>query len=515
MNIPDIRTVTVIGAGTMGSGIALTALRAGFEVRLYDISQAMLSRASEYIQHHLQRKNQEDRFAALSLIDKLEAFSGSDVVIEAAPEKLDIKKTLFRDISEICPPPALLVSNTSTLPITLLAASAEAPERVGGMHFFNPAPVLPLVEVIRAVQTSETAFQRMLGFARSLGKTPVAVNDTPGFIVNRVARPFYGEALKLLAEGAASHSDIDAIMEGIGFRMGPFRLMDLIGIDINFTAMKSMYEQTFFEPRYRPSLIQQQKIHAGHLGRKTGRGFYNYAETDDVAEPPQDSTETPAFSGKVLLLGEDWAPDLRASLQAAGMNVTGEPADDVAVAIVAASHERDLQKHVIVLDQRLSEWTPLLVQCYDKPLSEIASWMEHPQRLAGLDGLFFATSSRPTLARHAKWNHELEPLVEAFMAALQKQPVWIQETPGLVASRILCMLINEAAFAALEKVANPETIDLAMKLGVNYPKGLFEWGAALGYSRVLAILQHLYDEYGEDRYRPCVYLKQLVRMKND
>ncbi len=515
MSIPEIRTVTVIGAGTMGSGIALTALRAGFEVRLYDVSQDMLSRAADYIKHHLQRKNQMERFAALSLIDSLEAVSGSDVVIEAAPEKLDVKQSLFRDISQFCPAPALLVSNTSTLPITLLAASAQAPQRVGGMHFFNPAPVLPLVEVIRAAQTAETHFQRMLDFARALGKTPVAVNDTPGFIVNRVARPFYGEALKLLAEGAASHNDIDAVMEGIGFRMGPFRLMDLIGIDINFTAMKSMYEQTFFEPRYRPSLIQQQKIHAGHLGRKTGRGFYDYAEAEIAAESQPDSSETPVFRGKVLLLGEDWAPDLRASLQTADVSLTSETADDVAVALVAASREADLKKHVMALDQQLPEQVPMLVQCHDTPLSEIASWVQQPQRLAGLDMLFFAASPRPTLIRHPGLDPQTESRILPFLAALQKQPVWIQETPGLVAPRILSMLINEAAFAALERVADPETIDLAMKLGVNYPKGLFEWGAALGYHRVLAILRHLYEEYGEDRYRPCVYLKQLVRMKSE
>src|SRR3990172_7738346 len=277
MTSKSLPIIGVVGAGTMGSGIALVALYAGCEVYLQDAFPQALEKASAYIKGFLEKKDQSDRYKKLHLVNSLDDISPVGVVIEAALEQMDLKTEIFRKLDAVCPPPAVLTTNTSTLSVTAIAASTQHPQRVAGMHFFNPAPVLPLVEVIRAAQSSPATIQALVELAQAMGKTPVVPGDTPGFIVNRVARPFYGEALRLLGEGVASHADIDQIVEqGGGFRMGPFRLMDLIGIDVNTAAMQSLYAQTFPEPRYRPHWLQMQKVNAGALGRKSGRGFYEY-----------------------------------------------------------------------------------------------------------------------------------------------------------------------------------------------------------------------------------------------
>ena len=239
----------------MGSGIALTALYADHEVTLTDISPEALERAREYIEGHLSRKGFSDRFDRLAISQDLDALSGSDAVIEAALETLELKRELFAQLDRICPAPAILATNTSTLSVTAIAAATSAPERVAGMHFFNPAPVLKLVEIAKGTSTSQETVSSLV---ESMGKTPVVTSDSPGFIVNRVARPFYGEALRLLAERTASHEEIDVLATlGAGFRMGPFELMDLIGLDVNLAAATTMYKATFGEPRYRPHWLQR------------------------------------------------------------------------------------------------------------------------------------------------------------------------------------------------------------------------------------------------------------------
>ena len=272
--MPDV-TLGVLGAGTMGSGIALTGLLAGLRVVLVDVSPQIREQASAYIRQHLQRKGLEQRAAMLTLSDEAQALSGCQVVVEAIPEDLPLKQATFAELDRLCPPPAVLATNTSTLTVTAIASAAASRFRVAGMHFFNPAPVMPLVEVARGAETSEQAIQTLVELARRLGKTPVVTGDTPGFIVNRVARPFYGEALRLLGEGAASHQQIDLLARlGAGFPLGPFELMDLIGIDVNLAAAQALFAAGHAEPRYRPHRIQEQMVQKGALGRKAGRGFY-------------------------------------------------------------------------------------------------------------------------------------------------------------------------------------------------------------------------------------------------
>jgi 3-hydroxybutyryl-CoA dehydrogenase len=286
MNQSLPKTIGIVGAGTMGSGIAYVAARAECEVILHDISAEVLKRALERIRHVTgvaikKEAAEQPHFAEiLSRIHPRTHFDDlatCEVVIEAAIEDLATKKGIFSRLSDLCGAAAVLASNTSSLSITSIAASAKNPERVAGMHFFNPPHLMNLVEVVKGHKTSDETVGTVKELAKIFGKTPVVTKDTPGFIVNRIARPFYGEALRLLGEGVSTVEEIDRIVrKGGGFKMGPFELMDLIGIDVNYEVTKSIYEQTFHEPRYRPHPIQRQMVESGLLGRKTGRGFYSY-----------------------------------------------------------------------------------------------------------------------------------------------------------------------------------------------------------------------------------------------
>jgi 3-hydroxybutyryl-CoA dehydrogenase len=512
MTVKPLPTIGIIGAGTMGAGIALVALYAGAEVYVQDAYPQMLDKAIEYINKFLEKKQQGDRLKKLHLTSKLEDLVQAQVIIEAAPEQLALKKDLFAKLDAICSPAAILASNTSTLSVTAIAAATKRPERVAGMHFFNPAPVLPLVEVVRAAKTSTETVQALVDLALALGKTAVVTGDTPGFIVNRVARPFYGEALRLLGEGVASVEAIDAIVEqGGGFRMGPFRLMDLIGIDINAGAMQSMYEQTFGEPRYRPHWIQMQKLAAGELGRKTGRGFYEYGDYETKSEVGQ--VAIGGGSGRVLISEGSWAPGLAELCRQAGYAVDSVPdADDKPVAcFVVAGRAEEAASLLSWYDESLPADVALLAQCADIAVSEMATWVKHPERLTGFDGLFFGNGPMATLTASAQFDASLKSNVETLLGTLGRRAYWLTESPALVLPRIVCQLVNEAAFAQLEGVADGATIDLAMKLGVNYPRGPLEWGKALGYDKVLAVLDHLYAEYHEERYRACVLLRRWAR----
>jgi len=283
-----IKHLGLVGAGTMGAGIAQVAALSKIDVALYDINAPLLRQALERIKGDFKRGvekgklTQEQTTEAFSRIHprtRLSDLGHAEVIIEAAIEDLRIKKDLFRHLEADTKPSTLLATNTSSLSITAIASATQIPERVIGMHFFNPAHIMKLVEVVEGQKTSPETVQRATELAKHLGKTPVVAKDTPGFIVNRVARPFYGEALRLLGENVASVEEIDHIVkiEG-GFTMGPFELMDLIGLDVNLSVTQSMYDQFFGEPRYRPHPIQKRMVESGMLGKKSGQGFYTYSE---------------------------------------------------------------------------------------------------------------------------------------------------------------------------------------------------------------------------------------------
>jgi 3-hydroxybutyryl-CoA dehydrogenase len=518
---PNLKTIAVAGAGTMGSGIALTALLSGLHAIIYDIDGDLLTRARDYIEGHLQRKQRAINIKYLSLSTDLNAFGPAGVVIEAIPENLSLKQELFSRLDEICPPPAILATNTSTLSVTAIASAVTSPERVAGMHFFNPAPVLPLVEVVRGARSSQSTLHLLAELAKKMGKTPVIAGDTPGFIVNRVARPFYGEALRLLGEGTATHDQIDRLVrEAGGFKMGPFELMDLIGLDINFAATQSMYEQTFMEPRYRPHIIQARMVQDKALGRKSGRGFYSY-EAHQTEGETRTEQANPLPPGSTILVSKgSWVPNLASLNQKAGFPIITHPAEELtgakmspqaASGVVTASKEEGLRQAITDLDRMLDPGAPLFIQCSDINLAEAAAYARHHERLVGFDGLFFSNGSVVSLVAAPSLDPEVRKTALSYLASLGKSGEWVQDSPALVLPRLICMLANEATFALGEGVADGNTIDLAMQLGTNYPKGPLEWAAQLGYNRVVTVLEHLHNEYGEERYRIAPLLKRWAR----
>ena len=376
--------IGILGAGTMGSGIAQVAAQNNHEVVIVDLSQEMLTKAEISLDKVLARLvekgtvSEDDKIniqGRITYSTDIHDFKLCGLIIEAIVENLSVKHKVFADIEAIVSPSCILASNTSSLSIASIGSALKNPERVIGIHFFNPAPLMPLVEIIPAVQTTEATLNTAKNLIDSWKKLTVVCKDTPGFIVNRVARPFYGEALRIYEEGIADFATIDWAMTEIGgFRMGPFTLMDYIGNDVNYTVTETVFTAFYFDPRFKPSFTQKRHAEAGYLGKKSGRGFYNYAQGVTLPEPMKD-----------IQLGT------------------------------------------------------------------------------------------------------------------------------MIFERILVMLINEAFDALFLNIGSQKDIDLAMTKGVNYPKGLLAWANEKGLPWVLSKLEDLFQEYGEDRYRPCPLLKRMVQ----
>ena len=300
----------VIGAGAMGTGIAQVAAMAGHEVVLYDTSAEALERARLQLQQVLQRlqekgkiNNAEEILNRVVFATELQAFSGTGLIIEAIVERLAVKQEVFRAVEALVAEDCVIATNTSSLSVTSIAAACQKPERVLGLHFFNPAPLMALVEIVPAVQTREGLASEMKILMERWGKVPVIAKDTPGFIVNRVARPFYGEALRIFEEGVADMATIDWAMTELGkFRMGPFALMDYIGHDVNYVVTETVFQSFFYDPRYKPSFTQKRLLEAGWLGRKSGRGFYNYFEVASIPEPDRDPVVGKQIVDRILAL---------------------------------------------------------------------------------------------------------------------------------------------------------------------------------------------------------------------
>jgi 3-hydroxybutyryl-CoA dehydrogenase len=323
-----VERVGVVGAGTMGAGIAQVAALGGHETFLYEIDQKALDRGLEQIRTALRRGTERGRWSEGAAEDALERLRSDtlielvrdcDLVIEAAPEELDLKRDLFERLARVCRADTVFGTNTSSLSVTAIASQVPSPERVVGMHFFNPPALMELVEIVAGDESGEPALQLAADIARRMGRTPIRARDSVGFVANRCVRPFFLESLRMLAEGLASHQDIDRIVRlGAGLRMGPFELMDLIGIDVNFAIAKSFWEQSFGEPRWRPNPIHERMVAAGRLGRKTGRGFYRYEkETPHRPRDPDIDLERPLFDqGELESVAGELAPHVLTRLGA-------------------------------------------------------------------------------------------------------------------------------------------------------------------------------------------------------
>lgn len=501
--------IGVIGAGAMGEGIALAALYADYKVAMTDISPDALSRAQEYVVKFLNRKGLSERVEQLSISRDIGTMAGSELIIEAAPERLELKQELFKQLDQICPPPTVLATTTSTLSVSAIAAATTSPDRVAGMYFYNPAPVMRLVEIVKGASTSQETLESLIKLAESMGKTPVVAGGS-GRIVIRAARPFYGEALRLLGESVADHDKIDQLMVGVGFPMGPFELMDLIGLDINLAATTSTYDSSYGEPRYRPHWLQRQMVESGILGRKSGGGFYEYNGNEKRWTPPPDP-QMGQESGYVMVSDGSWAPELGKLLGEAGYSMS-ETNGDLPLAVVVVNGREEGALNVIRrYDRGLAPNIPLICQTVDIDLSEVQRGANHPERIVGFDGLFLAVGDAATLVEGQNLAGEIRAATTDLISSLGKLPIWVQESPGMVVPRIVCCLANESAFLVGEGVAEPAAVDTAMELGVNYPTGPLAWAQNIGHDKVVAVLDHMAQTYGEERYRVAPWLRRMAR----
>jgi 3-hydroxybutyryl-CoA dehydrogenase len=496
----------------MGAGIAQVAARAGLEVLLYDIAPASLEAGLGRIRSSLDRFVQKgrlqlaDREAAMGRIvatTQLSDFQAVDMVIEAVPEVLELKLKLFRQLDQICSPDVVLATNTSSLCVTEIAAGTKRQDRVAGMHFFNPVPLMQLVEVVSGFRTSAATVALMTELATALGKTPVQAKDTPGFIVNRVARPFPGEALRLLGDGVAGVEQIDRVARlAAGFRMGPFELMDLVGMDVNLAVNRSVFEQFFGDPRFRPHPLQVQMVKAHLLGRKTGRGWYRY-EGDTAVNGPTPArysagARAPGLAEveSVYVRGDQEMARLVAE---AGYPLVGSPAK----ADVLIIHDG--------MPHACKDGALILVEASRACTTEIALRFHSPERVVGYGGIpSVAQRHLVEIAPGMRTARASSDEAARFFHSLGRDTEEIHDGPGLIAPRLIACLANEAAYALMEGVATAPDIDTAMRLGVNYPYGPLEWADAIGPDVLLHVLEHLQRQTGDDRYRPCPYLRKVA-----
>ncbi|MET9319909.1 3-hydroxyacyl-CoA dehydrogenase [Streptomyces sp. NPDC003038] len=487
------RTVAVVGAGTMGQGIAQVALLAGHRVLIYDIDATLATDGVALVQDRVERmaaKGRLDRAEAEHAIGRIESAGGpglaglaeAALVIEAVVEDVGVKRTLFAALEEVVSPDTLLATNTSSLSVTELAAGLAHPGRFLGLHFFNPAPLLPLVEVVSGSATDPAAADRAYATVLGWGKTPVRCADTPGFIVNRIARPFYAEAFAVYEEQGADPATIDAVLrECGGFKMGPFALTDLIGQDVNEAVTRSVWESFFRSPKFTPSLAQRRLVQSGRLGRKSGHGWFPYGP-DAVPEAPHTAApeEAPA---KVTVVGDlGPAAELAELLEEAGIEVTATEHGGPYIQLPG-------EGQLVLADGKTS------IEFSDVVYFDLALDYRGATRIALSAG---ADTSERTLAEAV-----------GLFQKLGKRVSVIGDVPGMIVARTVAMLIDLTADAVARGVASAEDIDTAMRLGVNYPLGPSEWHERLGRDWAYDLLHHLDERCPGGRYAPSLALFKL------
>ncbi len=476
----------VAGSGTMGRGIAQVLAQSGVRTLVFDAQPGAAHKARESIGRSLGKLVERGKLDAaaveatlgrIEVAGNAEAFKPCHVVVEAIVEDLQAKRELFARLEGIVAGNCILASNTSSLSVTAMAAACQRPQRVAGYHFFNPVPVMKIVEVVDGELTERTVTDALTALAQRFGHFPVRCKDTPGFVVNHAGRAFVPEALRILGEGIADFATIDRILvDAAGFRLGPFGLMDLVGLDVSHAVMKSMYHQYFEEPKYRPSFLAEPRVAAGLLGRKTGRGWYSYGK-DGTAEPiPEDKPSVP-------LPGSVWAvPELR--------NLVSK-----------ARIESDPAKAAV---------------CFVAPIGKDAttSALEHgldPTRTVAVDPLF-GFSKRRTLMTTPATTTQAKESARALLAADGVPVSVINDSPGFVAQRVVAHIVNVGCDIAQMRIASPADLDRAVVLGLGYPRGPLAMGDAVGPAKLLSILSSLHDFYREPRYRPSPWLRRRAQL---
>ncbi|MER7012425.1 3-hydroxyacyl-CoA dehydrogenase [Saccharopolyspora sp. NPDC000359] len=488
----QVNAVRVIGTGVMGRGIAQIAAAAGLAVELADARTEAVTSAVDQIGQMFDKLASKGRMTAeqaaaargrLRPVDSPLAPTECDLVVEAVREDLATKRELFAELEKICPATTVFATNTSSLQVTSIATALADPSRLAGLHFFNPVPLMRLVEVIPGARTAAWLPDALVDLVRRLGHTPVRATDTPGFLVNHAGRGLVTEALQVLAEGVASTSDVDRICRDVlGLRMGPFELMDLTGLDVTHPAMESIWTGYYGDPRLRPSPITRTRLEAGLLGRKTGEGFYTYVDgvkQEDPEPQPPEAVARPVWSDSA---------DLLDALAGAGVEVERGPEPSAGAVVLVTPHGHS---------------AATAARSADLPVT----------RVCGVDPL--STEARCVLSVHPACDPEFARSAWAALAATGRAVTVVRDNPGMVAQRILAAIVNTSCFIAEQRLASPADIDTAVRIALGYPRGPLEWGQQVGPRRVLSILRALHSATGDPRYRPSRWLVERAELGLD
>ena len=486
--------VAVVGAGAMGRGIAQIADQAGSQVLLFDAQSAACQKARESIIAQWGKLAEKGRLSAdlvqqysrqLQCVDSLQALSACDLVIEAIVERLDIKQSVFAELEAVVRDDAVLASNTSSLSVTAIAAKLKRPQRVAGYHFFNPVPLMKVVEVIPGLKTDPEVCERLSEYAREMGHTSVMAQDTPGFIVNHAGRGYGTEALRLVSEGVTDFVTTDRILKDqVGFKLGPFELFDLTGLDVSHPVMESIYHQYFEEPRYRPNVIAAQRMAGGVVGRKVGEGFYRY-EASGMVVPPEPPVPVMAD-----------LPPVWVSSRAARRADLFQLLKDLGATIETGASP-SAQALCLVAPLGFDVTTVAVVERLD------------PSRTVGIDLLMPDNATkRRVLATNPATRADMRDAAHALFARDGKAVSVIRDSGGFVTQRVVANIVNIACDICQQGICSPQDLELAVTLGLGYPMGPLALGDKLGPDNLLETLFNLQTVYGDPRYRPSPWLRR-------
>lgn len=488
------KKVGIVGTGAMGRGIAQIAAQAGSLVKLMDTQAGAAEKAHDAVcaqwDKLVKKGRLEEALAAASkarllLASTLTDLADCDLVIEAIVERLDAKQDLFAELEALVPIHTLLVSNTSSLSITAIAAGLKYPERFAGYHFFNPVPLMKVVEVIAGLKTSTAVCNGLADYARQIGHTPVQAQDTPGFIVNHAGRGYGTEALRIAGEGITDFATVDRILrDHAGFKLGPFELMDLTGLDVSHPVMVSIYHQYYEEDRYRPSNITAQRLAGGLLGRKTGEGFYRYV--NGVSQTPAEPSVP-----RVTEFPPVWVSP-RAARRSELLQLLQNLGANIETGISASPHAL-----VLVAPLGFDITTVAVVERLD------------PARTVGIDMLLDdATTRRRVLATNPVTRTDMRDAAHALFARDGKAVSMIRDSGGFVTQRVVAAIVNIACDICQQGICSPKDLELAVTLGLGYPMGPLAIGDRCGPTNILEVLFNMQTVYGDQRYRPSPWLRR-------